>query len=122
MAFYSSRSAFDVGILTYIKRARRLLAHVEGPILLLSGSEHGHAALMVLQGCVIIAQCVLAINYLSLARQGHLEGKRRAMSAISELVIVTKTLKQEDMDAIDPFPMVCGLTDLQHKCSSHIRS
>jgi hypothetical protein len=115
MALYSAHSAFDVSILTYIKRARRLLAHLEGPILLLGGSEHGHAAFIVLQECVIITQCVLAISYLSLARQGHLEGKRRAMSAISELVSVTKTLEQEDMDAIDPFPMVRGSSTLQRR-------
>jgi hypothetical protein len=96
----------DIGIITLIKRARRTLAHLEGPIILLSGSEYAHAAFVVLQECVIVAQSVLAMCYLALARHGHPEGKQRCMSAIIEVVCVTKALKPEDMDALDPFAMV----------------
>jgi hypothetical protein len=92
--------------MSYIKRARRLLMHLEGLVLILSPSKYGHAALVVLQQCLIMTQFVLMISYLALARYGHSEGKRRAMSTISELVSVTKRLKQEDMDTLDPFPLV----------------
>jgi hypothetical protein len=108
IALAAISSAYEVSIITFIKRARRLLAHLEGPILLLSGSEHAHAALVVLQGCVIATHSVLAMSYLALARYGHQEGKQRCIYAIADVVKVTKTLKQEDMDALDPFTIVGG--------------
>jgi hypothetical protein len=102
-------SAFDLSIITYIKRARRLLAHLEGPIILLSGQEHAHAALFVLQECVIIAQSVLVMSYLALARHGHPEGKQRCISAMAEVASVMKTMTQEDISKLNPFVMVRAL-------------
>jgi tmRNA-binding protein len=96
--------------LWYIKRARRLLVHLEELALIFSDNERGHAALVALKESVIIAQFVLAISYVSLARHGHSEGKRKAILTIAELVSITRTLKQDDMDAINAFPLVCAIS------------
>jgi hypothetical protein len=99
----------DLGIITYIKRAHRLLTHLEEPMILLSGSEYSHGALFVLQECVIIAQSVLVMSYLALARCGHPEGKHKCVSAIAEVASVIKTMKQQDMGKLNPFVMVRAL-------------
>jgi hypothetical protein len=95
-----------VGVSSFIKRARRLLMHLEGLALIFSDTQHGHAMFVALQESIFIAMFVLVASFFALAKHGHSEGKRRAILTMTELVGVTSALKPEDMESINGFPLV----------------
>jgi hypothetical protein len=101
----------DLADLSCITRARRLLLHLEEPILRLSTNPSARAAYVALQSLAILAHTVLVMAYRALARRGqanggHEEARRKCVSAMCEAVGVSTTLQGDDFDAIDPFPMV----------------
>jgi hypothetical protein len=89
----------------FISRARRFLAHLEGPILAFSAIED-RPVFTVLQECAIIVNTALLLVYLVLARHGYDEGKRKGVAAILEIVSITKTMRPEELDCLDPFGVV----------------
>jgi hypothetical protein len=86
---------------TFIRRARRFLSHLEGPILTFSAVGNP-PVLSILQECAILVNTALLNVYIALARHGYDEGSRKGVAALVEIVSITKTLRPEELDCLDP--------------------
>jgi hypothetical protein len=86
---------------TFIRRARRFLSHLEGPVLTFSAAGN-RPVFSVLQECAILVNTALLNVYIALAQHGHDEGSRKGVTALVEIVSITKTLRPEELDCLDP--------------------
>lgn len=89
----------------FIKRARRFLAHLDGPILA-SNIAGNRAIYASLQQCAITVNTALVNVYVYLASHGYVEAIRKCVGCIIEVVSITRTVNPDELNYMNPFALV----------------